>query len=1010
MESGQVKDRHPCWPESRMKLPSSLVSVAHRLAKQVRRRSSSPQHRDPLEIPPVFPISHAHSTHVPTPVSPPPSYIVAAISPDGGIRRILLPDRHPDHLFDPCGIVVCQCDRPTDPKSDAIARFHQWSELKQGAIPTIYGKEHFISSPAIVIENLDISVPGTSGAPPNTTVILIRLPAEISEARDLTGVDETTLLQELTTTLTHLDQSPETADITDQIYIHLLAVDPPESEKPSAPLLLPPPKKTDEIYHQIREADASLQSILVMLTSQPPGLQQAIQTLCDTAGCGAAFSILTENLNDDGAVVFMQEMESTVTFDTSPTKAHSLLSEYQVSKTVYIDNLVLYQLGEVPAPLQGATFLAELDQNIYSALLHAMYQQSDSAVPQPSSNPYINQPQLLVCRTCPGLFPTLGQLQEHEKIHNPTSGKKTRSRTKSKTRHSSRHPSNSSTSASESDTEDNEGLNESQYMTPEIILDPTCPDIFLTYWHLSARGYDKRRHFASPHFTESVRQAEVDLAFDNIPEREFLAWARAYSELSTRSALGRIQTAKLKIGVRNTLEALQARGRREVITTIRMNAPVLTPQRISELNSQAVTQYFHELRVYVLQSAVQWDSFYAFTINQRTIGEAIFSQLNISLGAHPTLKDFSTRVSTYIESLVLRLVPAQESYWLRHDDIVHQHISQLTSTIPTAEFLKINLDAHAAQLAFLHPFVKKIKNSPTGGTQDQIRTMNESISLGLLHKILQSTPYATQLSMIYIGQTTFKTLTDVPKATLIQDLDQIILTEREKQITSAATVRTRAPQKESKQPKLRNLQKCDICTQFKLSCLASENHCRIRNHQPKSPRMAEYVKANTVKFHLRQNCKKCHQEKTPKSPAQRNGQQIRLLQRPANAVGATQHARGPKQERPMITYPPDQQQSSEPHVPQHSQPLQPRWNPEQQKKADELTRQFRARPRTPQNQYPRPGWQPRLAQRPQPPRQIRPYFGPRQQTGWQPRFPMRPAQPRQGHPATLAVEYNPPSA
>ena len=154
------------------------------------------------------------------------------------------------------------------------------------------------------------------------------------------------------------------------------------------------------------------------------------------------------------------------------------------------------------------------------------------------------------------MFITYLQLTHHEnEAHVKSKVKSNLKKTPSK-----RRPIYSSDSSSSSDLEEideEEVLDATQYITPKIINNPNCPESFNTFWNLSAIGYDKRRHFVAPHFGLSVIQAQIDLGMEDLVDKEFCAWALAFEELETRHSIGRAKTSKLKVGVRNTMEALQ---------------------------------------------------------------------------------------------------------------------------------------------------------------------------------------------------------------------------------------------------------------------------------------------------------------------------------------------------------------------------------------------------------------------------------------------------------------------
>ena len=594
-----------------------MVSVAHRLTKQIRRRSSSPQARNPIQLPPVVPITYAHAYVTPTSTEPPPSYIATEIAQDGGIRRILLPDQHPEQLHDPCGMLLCNCGHPSDPKPGAEAVFYQWGELKENAIPAVYGREHFVSSPTVVVENLQLP----SSTAPGSTILFVRLPPEISRTRNLEGIDEATLLKELKDTMTEMENAPGPEEQYDHIYLHLLGVKPPKQERPSPP---------------------------------PP----------------------------------------------------------------------------VPNPSEERS-RAAIRQEILEEVLQAQ-----------------------------------------EKLRKEKEEKEKKEK-KSKSADSSR--------TSESEDEIHEETTE-DFITPSTILDPKCPESFRIFWNLTGLGYDKRRQFVAPHFPFSALQAQEELGMDELVTAEFVAWAKAYQDLAAQHALGELKSTKLEIGVRNSLAALQAQGLREVINLTRANAPVMTPQKIEQLDHRTVETFFHKLRMYCLESAVPWNNFFTFGLSARTVGEEIYRQIMTTLGSLGPMERFAEKCSTYIERLVLKALKAPEDFWVKLDEITMQHVRYLTSANPTAEFLRLNLRAHASQLTYINPWVQQLQKKPTDETQDQIKDVTNELEVLLLHRIIGTVPALyDKLTKIYISNPKYHKFSKAPPNILIKDIELLIAAERNAQ-------------------------------------------------------------------------------------------------------------------------------------------------------------------------------------------------------------------------------------
>ena len=934
-------------------LPASLVSVAHRLTKQIRRRSASPQAREPLQIPAVIPVTYAHACYVPSKTSPPPSYIATAIASDGGIRRVLLPDRHPNQLHDPCGILLCNCGRPSDPKTGAEATFYQWEELKEGAVPQCYGSEHFIASPTVVVDNLTLPIPGTSSAASGTTILFVRLPAEISQTRNLEGVDETALLKELMETMTQLDStSGAEQQFTDQIYLHLLGVDPPKRE----PQIPSAPEPKDNVYHQIEPHEPYLPTIIVTTNTDTPHIQEAVRTLLDRAGVGTMFDVEAGGIPTETALIFAKEEGATLVSTIHTAELAGVINGGPtIVHTTFIQNMTLYRMAPMPHPIQGATFGAELAPEIYRALAQAM-----TTANPPEETPRNRDLSEEIWQA----MKKLDRQKEQEKKQK-----------KSKPVDSA--PASESEEEIEEDTED--------YITPTAILDPKCPEIFHTFWNLTGLGYDKRRKFVAPHFPLSALQAQEDLGIDDLVSSEFVVWARAYQDLASQHALGELKSTKLEVGTRNSLAALQAKGMREVINLTRLNAPILAQQKVAQLDHRTVSSFFHKLRTYCLESAVPWDGFFTFTITTRTVGDEIMNQVMTSLGACEQVERFAQKISCYIEHIIHQLVPDQEDFWVKVEDITHQHVAHLTSANPTTEFLRVNLRTHASQLGFLNPWLERLQGAPTNDTPERIKDINDEWYLILLHRVLATTPLWEKLNMVYISNPNYSSIKEVPEVTLIKDLETILKAQRQKQASTAAITKT--PVAKQTKPTSVMMSKCDICTRFGLQCARANKHCRRQGHQNTRQGFLESkIKKGhigDVKFIRYDDCRKCHtaqpqqnqKEKKEKTTKDQKETNVTILKRatPVNATGQRQPRRPNNQNRPYIPQEPQSQAPQQPNVPHHSKPLKPEWSATQQKMAETLTQNYQANgprmrqhPRDPQMQRPRPNihqprnqWQPR---------------------------------------------------
>ena len=337
----------------------------------------------------------------------------------------------------------------------------------------------------------------------------------------------------------------------------------------------------------------------------------------------------------------------------------------------------------------------------------------------------------------------------------------------------------SNNSASSSSSEEEEYVPLSEYITPTVLSEPNCPPNLKKFNKL--RSYDKKE-LVAPHFTVSALQAQDDLGIDDLLSQELVCWGKAYETLQNQDALGRLSSKPREIGTGNSVQNLQRKGKRNVLMSLKEGAPKLKPQVIKQLDRRTVKHFFNAARIYCLESSIPWKSFFYFSITKDTVGLDIWNQIQPPLEATGHLQTFAKRSSVFIENLINRLLPRQENYWVKFREIERKHLTHLTAANPSTEELRINLKRDAAELGFLHPYVKRLEKLPTDET-DKIKVIAEAITSGLLFKIVQAMPgIYNRLIMVYISNPAFETIEDVPEITLINDLEQIFKTQRAQQM------------------------------------------------------------------------------------------------------------------------------------------------------------------------------------------------------------------------------------
>ena len=439
-------------------------------------------------------------------------------------------------------------------------------------------------------------------------------------------------------------------------------------------------------------------------------------------------------------------------------------------------------------PDANLTFLGKLHPAIYHVLYQIVQQGIGTTTPepQPSYNPYLTDPRTAKGNTYTRDFPTLNHLLDHKEEGFQQRTKKTK---QTKRNHVLPRQPSPQTDSTDDEKENQTTLNTRfEYMTPRALSDPNIPDSFHVFWNLKAKDAQKRTRFPAPRFSPSIEHAEKELSFPDIAEREFLAYARAYHALAQRTTIGDyVKTRKLKIELKNSMEALQLKGKKDQIQALKTHSPILATHQIEELNSQTITHFFDKARTYTLRNGIEWNSFFAFTIHPQAVGNTIYQKILVSLAAHPTLENLAMKISTYIEHLMKRLIPVQESYSNKLTEFINRHRYQLTAAIPSADYLKLHLETHAATLAYLHPRYHELRNTPTGVSPEDLDRLAKTISLELLYNVLENTEWKAKLQKTYIA-TKYNNIHDVPKQKLINDLASLLEAEKLTRYTNAAPI------------------------------------------------------------------------------------------------------------------------------------------------------------------------------------------------------------------------------
>ena len=358
--------------------------------------------------------------------------------------------------------------------------------------------------------------------------------------------------------------------------------------------------------------------------------------------------------------------------------------------------------------------------------------------------------------------------------------------------------------------------------------------------------------YIAPRFPESILAIEDLVAFKNMATKEFNCWFKAYLTVTTSKQLGSYRTyAQHNIGLENSYISLMIQGQKDKIVTLKANSPALKTTKISELNEHLVATWFHNQRVYCLQSRIEWTSWYNLCFTEQTAGREIFERVNSRLASYPTAMETLKTVSSFIEHIVTSLLPIQVPYAQRRQEIINMHTAQLNSAVPTVDFTRQHIDSHAMELKFLHPTA----NSATPLTPEEEARLQTNIIDELLHEILAGTPFNSRLHQLYLPNPQYQDIRKVPKAKILEDLARIISTDRATgQNLAVSTMQTsthRAPI--AKEPA-----RCTACAALNVPC--SPTHCKT--HQPvwTTSQAKTIQRSNSNPFVKKSNCNECQED------------------------------------------------------------------------------------------------------------------------------------------------------
>ena len=726
-------------------------------------------------------IHHAHS--VPEPDSPPSKYLLLAVSHAGQLLDI------PTQTSSNIGYITCQCK----PYQQTTHHKKIIAFIPSTHPPRLSRGEHCVDSPFVfpqltpaqksISKNYPLFFKLPQAYADNTplvveqalelkSVVLARL-QELTDHVDQNEIDHVYTQLFATSQLgSHTDSqsqssqdSQESEDLTDP---RDSPVSPPESPGPSLHSTIPKPGVLVYAHHNQVLKNFTRREIYEVFKPLSHSQQDKVRRKLEDAGHPIAGVYLDNSSSLDTLKVFAIALRDMHT-----------LRQNLFYKTV-TKNTLTYTLA----------LLSEI--HTYVPLVTQITQISDSRHFMEHCKALIMAP-----ATTGKPNPLDSSQHKHRASTSKTQKKKAKqekSRSKrNKDKHSPGTPdlTDSSSSTSSSSTETNSvsperirGTNSillKQTYQPPILGESTCPQTYHTFWKLKAKtrklppSYKKLVKFVAPRFPLTMLQLTEQVNYPDLLSREFVAYAQAYDSIVKQKNYASVVTLPLyTVGVENSESDLALTGQTRILDNLKRKAPQLETKSLDKLTESALTQFFFIARTYMLTSSIPWDSFSDYFISPNILGPEIFAKVTNALIGYPTHKELLKNLSCFIERIIFRLLPVQESYYDAEVRILEKHKQRLTGPNPSIDFTKTYIHSDAQELTTKSPYYKQVH---TEITDEQLRMMIENEKTNLLHKIITHTSYDAKIHKLLIASSKYKEITDVPNNELLDNVQSLMVAE-----------------------------------------------------------------------------------------------------------------------------------------------------------------------------------------------------------------------------------------
>ena len=464
--------------------------------------------------------------------------------------------------------------------------------------------------------------------------------------------------------------------------------------------------------------------------------------------------------------------------------------------------------------------------------------------------------------------------------------KKSKSKSKKNKKHSPDSPyltdssSSSTSSSTETDlvsperTQSTNSILQKQTYQPPILGDSTCPQTYHTFWKLKAKtrklppSNKKLVKYVAPRFPLTMLQLTEQVNYPDLLSREFVAYAQAYDSIVKQKNYASIVTLPLyTVGVENSESDLAITGQTRILDSLKRKAPQLETKSLDKLTESALTQFFFIARTYMLTSSIPWDSFSDYFLTPNILGSEIYAKVTNALIGYPTHKELLKNLSCFIERIIFRLLPVQESYYDAEVRILEKHKQYLTGPNPSIDFTKTYIHSDAQELTTKSPYYKQVH---TEITDEQLRMMIENEKTNLLHKIITHTSYDAKIHKLLIASSKYKEITDVPNNELLDNVQSLMVAEEK---TAIALVNATKLSPISSTPRTTRRGK----TQTTTTSPKARNRSQSRDSNSKGARRQAPTRSASRSPHTKRNLSSRHPSYSPER--RRNNSKPQLQER-----------------------------------------------------------------------------------------------------------------------------------